>query len=212
LTNHQNFIPWLKEHLLGRLLGHEYDSDEHPFMAQEHNALIFMHNRIYKHHILRVNYTMYDLRHAQDLLNPRTHADFMTLLHEDHDDMDPGKKFPYWFGQILGIFHAVVMYTEHGSHCEPPQPQRMEFLFVQWFGRNLKHRGGWRNKQLHCIGFVDGDDNAVFGFLDPQEVIRGVHLIPAFYYGRTHELFPPSRIARPDHDKDEDWQYFYVNQ
>jgi hypothetical protein len=88
----------------------------------------------------------------------------------------------------------------------------MEFLFVRWFGHDLKHRGGWRNKWLHRIGFVDGDDNAAFGFLDPQEVIRGVHLIPVFYYGRTCELFPPSRIARPDYDKDEDWQYFYINQ
>ena len=212
MTNHQNFIPRLKEHLLGRLLGREYDGDKHPFTAQERNALVFMHNRIYKHHILRVNYMTYDLRHAQDSLNPRMHADFMTLSHEDHDDMDPGKKFPYWFGRILGIFHAVVMYTKHGSHCELPQPQRMEFLFVRWFGRDLKHRGGWRNKRLHRIGFVDGDDDAAFGFLDPQEVIQGVHLIPVFYYGRTRELFPPSRIARPDRDKDEDWQYFYVNQ
>jgi len=212
LTNHQNFIPWLKEHLLGHLLGREYDSDEHPFTAQERNALIFMHNCIYKHHILRVNYTTYDLRRAQDLLNPRTHADFMTLSHEDHDDMDPGKKFPYWFGRILGIFHAVVMYTEHGSHCELPQLQRMEFLFVRWFGCDLKHHGGWRNKRLHHIGFVDGNDDATFGFLDPQEVIRGVHLIPVFYYGQTRELFPPSRITCPDHDKDKDWQYFYINQ
>jgi len=107
----------------------------------------------------------------------------MTLSHEDHDNMDPGKTFPYWFSQILGIFHAVVMYTEPRSHCELPQPQRMEFLFVQWFGCNLKHCRGWRNKWLHQIGFVDSDDDAPFGFLDPQEVLRGVHLISAFYYG-----------------------------
>ena len=194
------------------MLGREYDSDEHSFTAQECNALVFMNNRIYKHNILRVNYTTYDLRRAQDSLNPRTHADFMTLSHEDLDDMDPRKTFPYWFGRIMGIFHTVVMYTEPGSHCEPPQPQQMEFLFIQWFGRDLKHHGGWRNKRLHRIRFIDGDDDAVFGFLDPQEVIQGVHLIPAFHYGQMRELFPPSCTACPDHDKDEDCQYFYVNQ
>ena len=90
-------MPWLKEHLLGRLLGHKYNGDKHSFMAQEHNALIFMHNCIYKHHVLHMNYTTYDLWHAQDSLNPRMHADFMTLLHEDQDNMDPRKIFPYWF-------------------------------------------------------------------------------------------------------------------
>ena len=96
--NPQNFIPRLKEHLLGRLLGHKYNGDEYSFTAQERNGLVLINNRIYKHNTLRVNYTTYDLRRAQDSLNPRTHADFMTLSHEDHDDMDPGKTFPYWFG------------------------------------------------------------------------------------------------------------------
>ena len=194
------------------MLGRQYDGDEHPFTAQERNALIIINNRIYKHNTLRVNYTTYDLQHAQDSLDPRTHTDFMTLSHEDQDDMDPGNIFPYWFGRIIGIYHAAVMYTGPESHSEVPQPQRMEFLFVRWFGRDLKHRAGWRHRRLNRIGFVEGDDDAPFGFLDPQEVIRGVHLIPAFHYGRTREMLAPSRIARPDSDQDEDWKYFYVNQ
>jgi hypothetical protein len=80
----------------------------------------------------------------------------------------------------------------------------MKFIFMWWFGCDLKHYRGWRNKRLHQIGFIDGDDDAAFGFLDPQEVIRGVHLIPAFHYGWTHKLLPPSRIACPDSNKDED--------
>ena len=194
------------------MLGRQYNGDEHPFTAQERNALIIINNRIYKHNTLRVNYTTYDLQRAQDSLNPRTHADFMTLSHEDQDDMDPGNIFPYWFGRIIGIYHAAVMYTGPESHSEVPQPQRMEFLFVRWFGCDLKHRAGWRHRRLNRIGFVEGDDDAPFGFLDPQEVIRGVHLIPAFHYGRTREMLAPSRIARSDSDQDEDWKYFYVNQ
>jgi hypothetical protein len=142
------------------------------------------------------------------MLNPRTHADFMTLSHED--DEESQDKFPYWFGRIVGIFHAAVVYTGPGSRSV--EPQQMEFLFVRWFGRDLEHRGGWNAKRLHRIGFVDGHDEAAFGFLDPKEVIRGVHLIPAFHYGRTRDLLPPSRFARPARDNDEDWQLFYVNQ
>ena len=50
-----------------------------------------------------------------------------------------------------------------------------------------------------------------FGFLDPQEVIRGVHLIPTFYHGQTTTLLPPSITARVPSEKDEDWYYYYVN-
>jgi hypothetical protein len=89
----------------------------------------------------------------------------------------------------------------------------MDFLFVRWFGHDMGHWGGWRAKQPHQIGFVDGKDDAPFGFLDPQEVIRGIHLIPAFHYGRTHDILPPSHLACPGRlDNDEDWVFFYVNQ
>ncbi len=152
--------------------------------------------------------TMYNLRHAQDMLNPRTHADFMMLSHEDKEE--PKNKFPYWFGRIVGIFHAAVIYTGPGSHSV--KPQHMVFLFVRWFGCNLGYQGGWNTKQPHQVGFIDRDDKAAFGFLDLQEVIQGVHLIPAFHYGRTHDLLPPSHFACPRQDNDKDWEFFYVNQ
>ena len=50
--------------------------------------------------------------------------------------------------------------------------------------------------------------SGAFGFIDPAEVIRGVHLIPAFAHGKTDRLFGPS-IACPLKDEDQDWQYFY---
>jgi len=133
----------------------------------------------------------------------------MTLSHEDDEESET--RFPYWFGQIVGIFHAAVVYISPGSHSV--KPQHMDFLFVRWFGRDMGHWGGWRAKRPHRIGFVDGKDDAPFGFLDPQEVIRGIHLIPAFHYGRTHDLLPPSHLARPGRlNNDEDWVVFYVNQ
>ena len=155
-----------------------------------------------------MNYTTYDLRRAQDSLNPRTHADFMTLSHED--DPETQDQFPYWFGQIIGIFHAMVVYT--GPSSQSLDPQHMEFLFVRWLRCNLNHHGGWKTKCLHRIGFVDGNDDTSFGFLDPQEIIQAVHLIPAFHYGRTPDFLPPSNFAHPPSDNNEDWQYFYVNQ
>jgi hypothetical protein len=105
---------------------------------------------------------MYDLHCAQDTLNLRTHADFITLSYEDDEGLQ--NKFPYWFGQIVRIFHTIVVYIGPGSHFI--KLQHMEFLLVQWFGCDLGHQEGWKASQPYWIGFVDGDDNDTFGFLD----------------------------------------------
>jgi len=65
-----------------------------------------------------MNYTTYNLRCAQDSLNPRMHTNFMTLSHEDQNNMNSGKIFPYWFSRIIGIYHAMVMYTGPGTHSK----------------------------------------------------------------------------------------------
>lgn len=156
---------------------------------------------------MRVNYTTYDVRRAQDSLNPRTHADFMVLAHEDDEDPSTGSNEPeaYWYGRIIGIFHALVNHRDSATS----QPQRMDFLWVRWFGADGTHRSGVRAKRLPRIGFVDVDDGGAFGFVDPAEVIRAVHLMPAYAHGRTTGLLGRS-IARQPRDGDEDWQYYYV--
>jgi hypothetical protein len=103
----------------------------------------------------------------------------------------------------------MVLYN--GSGLQLSEPQHMEFLFVHWFTVDHCYCGGWKSKQLHQIRFVDGDNDTAFGFLDPQDVIQGVHLIPAFHYGQTLDLLPPSASVQPGSDDDKDWKYFYVN-
>ena len=71
-------------------------------------------------------------------------------------------------------------------------------------------RPGWRTKRLLRLGFVPGNDEAAFGFLDPAQVIRAVHLIPAFAWGLTTKYLPPSSIARGEKDPVNDWQLYYV--
>jgi hypothetical protein len=202
----QDFVPWLKNHLLARLLKIDYNGDETDFKPEERNSFIFVNNRIYRHKVFRVNYTTYDLQREQDSLNPRTHADIMLLSHEDEESAHP-----YWYARIIGVFHATVQFKGLSSHPEiEPGLCQMEFLWVRWFGWDPTHRGGWKSKRLHRVGFVDGKDPDAFGFLDPKNVVRGVHLIPAFAYGHTNSLLQPS-VARAPSEQDRDWMYFYVN-
>jgi len=126
----------------------------------------------------------------------------MVLSHEDDESAHP-----YWYARIIGIFHVDVRHT--GPDSRSMDTQSMEFLWVRWFGYDIHHCAGWATRRLHRVGFIPSDDVGAFGFLDPKDVIRGVHLIPAFAHGRTDELLPLS-IARQPKDHDRDWVYYYV--
>ncbi|KAG2042379.1 hypothetical protein BDR03DRAFT_837300, partial [Suillus americanus] len=64
--------------------------------------------------------------------------------------------------------------------------------------------------KMSQIGFLRGKDPSTFSVLDPDIIIRGVHLIPTFELGKTKEFLPDSSV-RHDADLDQDWLYFYVN-
>ena len=132
----------------------------------------------------------------------------MVLAHEDPTDAD---LHPYWYARIVGIFHTHVLYTDPDSR-KIHGPNKVEFLWVRWFGRDLGYRAGWAAKRLYRVGFMPDspDGPEAFGFLDPKDVIRGTHLIPAFTYGRTKDLLAPSLVRQPN-ENDEDWLYYYVN-
>ncbi|KAJ7033960.1 hypothetical protein C8F04DRAFT_1260454 [Mycena alexandri] len=175
------------------------------FSLQDLADVTIQRERVYTHKILRVNYTTYDTQRDQDTLNTSTHPDFMVLAHEEEDN----NPHPYWYGRILGIFHADVRHVGPRSKTGG-RPQRMEFLWVRWFGRDIDHVAGWATKRLHRVGFVEAD-NGPFGFLDPAQVLRGAHIIPAFHHGRTTELLGPSIARHFDGENDEDYCYCYVN-
>jgi len=127
----------------------------------------------------------------------------MVLSHEDDDE-----RHPYWYARLIRIFHIDVWY--YGGERVPSSPQRMDVLFVRWFGRDITYKGGFSRKRLHRIGFLSDGEDSCFGFVDPDQVIRGVHLIPAYAYQRTNKYLGPT-FARHEGEGDEDWRYFYVN-
>lgn len=115
-------------------------------------------------------------------------------------------RHPYKFGRIIGVFHVFAR-----RDTMDPEPQHLEFLFVRWFtsvvpGQRLR----WNPRRLPQVQFLPGDDPNAFGFLDPGEVIRAVHLVPAFASGFTSDLLGPS-IARSEIEHDTDYKIYYVN-
>ena len=77
--------------------------------------------------------------------------------------------------KVIGIYHVNM------RQSESMETEHMDFLWVHWFGRDLDHKGGFKTRRLHCIGLTDSKDSSFYGFLNPGDVLQGVHLIPAFY-------------------------------
>lgn len=208
-TVSQNFIPELKDHLLARILGQGFNGEEHNFTNEERSHITISRGRMYRHKILRVNYTTYDMRRDQDCISPRTRPDVM-VLNPGEDDVSERRSHPYWYARVCGIFHVNVQYT--GPAFVSKKEHRVEFLWVRWYGRDLRALGGFGRKRLHRVGFVDVDEPGAFGFLDPALVLRSVHLIPGFEHGRTTDLMGPSLLRSFQEDADDaDWRYYYVN-
>ncbi|KAF5382541.1 hypothetical protein D9615_002821 [Tricholomella constricta] len=202
----QGFIPKLQDHLLGRLLSREFDGDSHEdFTDEDRNDIRIIGNSLYSVQLLRVNYTTYDIRRASDTINPRTHKFIMVRSPETGPNAHP-----FWYAQVMGIFHAVVRHTGPRSRS-PYKDHHIHFLWVRWLGVEPGHRSQRRHAKLPKLGFVPHTDPYAFGFLDPSFVIRGSHLIPSFASGTTSDLLPAQHTtARPSTSMD-DWINFYVN-
>lgn len=202
----QNFISKLQDHLLGRILGKDFNGDDHDFTEDDRNSIRIRNNTIYQHSTMRVNYTTYDIRRDYDTINPRTHP--FVLLHAPKNESGT-QTHPFWYAAVLGVYHADVQHT--GPNSRDYHPKKMEFLWVRWLGVVPRRAFGRKQAKLPQVGFVPDRDDYAFSFLDPSLIIRGCHLIPGFVDGRTSKLLSTSSpsIGRPDGALD-DWSTYYV--
>jgi hypothetical protein len=149
---------------------------------------------------MQVHFTTYDMQREQDTVNPRTHADVMVLS---------GEKMlthPYWYAHVLGIYHMETWLNDRGQ----PMKQHLEILWVRWLAPLRNHKSGTKHARLPKIAFVDELDVDAFGFLNPGQVIRGVHLIPAFVSGRgVSSLCYGKSFAHPEGEVD-DWEAYCI--
>ncbi|EGO18986.1 hypothetical protein SERLADRAFT_443529 [Serpula lacrymans var. lacrymans S7.9] len=172
--------------------------------ALDGSYIIFHNNRIYHHNIIRLNYTTYDIRRAQDVVNINTSHNSIMMLSDR--TIDSGHLFLY--ARVLGIYHANVIYAGPGSYDY--QAHRMEFLWVRWYEplRDSDCNTGWHRRQLDSFQFLPTDHQDAFGFVDPADILRICHVIPRFSEGPLH----PHRIGTSLSAKDSaDWKTYYVN-
>ena len=192
----------LKSHILERLK-FVPDLPDERYSENMRNTVVIEQNRLYLHRVLRINYTTYDLRRDQDTINPATpHRDVMFLSPETRSNAHP-----YWYARVLAIFHINVRRIDAAPFTPP---ERLNVLWIRWFGEDPEWEDGWTSRRLPRVGFVPATDPDAFGFLDPSTVLRACHLMPTFMEGKTQELLSdPQSIARDEGEHD-DWVNYYV--
>lgn len=149
-----------------------------------------------------MNYTTYDIRREQDSLNPRTHSDVMMLA-----PVDDVKRHPFAYARILGVFHADVIHNVPGASQVPIS---IDFLWVRRFRIVHTIRGGFQRKRLYRLEFLRDSDPQAYGFLNPDEIVRAAHLIPAFHHGQTNAAHDLEEWEEED-EGDLDWKYHYAS-
>ncbi|KAH9026768.1 hypothetical protein EDB85DRAFT_1821615, partial [Lactarius pseudohatsudake] len=194
----REFRTRLHDHLRARIQGVPYSGNEHNFTAKDRDEIIIERNHLHVHKTIRFKSTTYDAQRMEETANPQSRADIIVLAHEDDKEGQPA--FPYWHARVVGIYHFMVRERTGRSKSSSglTDARRMDVLHVRWLGLDtVNGRSGWRAQRLHRVGFLPDTDvlGPAFGFLDPSEVIRMVHLIPDFVSGRTRFLLSGPSMA-----------------
>ena len=174
------------------------------------------------HKIIKFNFTTYDMRRDQDVVNPRTsHCNVMVLAQPDPHRLSD--EHPFLYGRVLGVFHVNVIYS--GPGAVDHEPQRFDCLWVRWYDLEVKAarngtqkstrlRSGVAEKRkvpsnhLDRLSFLPWEIDDGVGFIDPADVLRGCHIIPAFSTGKS---FPNGGgLSGCAHDS-EDWNAYYIS-
>jgi len=131
------------------------------------NAVLFKHDRIYRHNIFWVNYTAYDVRRSQDVVNASTSHHNIMMLADTDDSIDSSDHdhHPFKYTRVLGVYHANVLYAGHG--LVDYQPRRINFLWVRWYENTGVVPNGWKYDTLDCIKFPPMAKDGAFEFVDP---------------------------------------------
>jgi len=160
---------------------------------------------MYRHHLARFNYTTYDIRRSQDVINPGTsHRNIMLLANRDESDGDP--KHPFLYARVLGIYHANVIYTGEGRLDYTAQ--MVKFLWVRWYEYDGTQSTGWQDMKLDSLRFPPMATERAFGFVDPADVLRGCHIIPSFAGGKAR--LDGVGLSKLAYDA-QDWTQYRVN-
>ena len=199
LTFPQDFASTLKDHLLARVLGRQYDAQLPTFTEEDRNQLYISEDCLEQWYGMNVFYTTYDLRCGKDQVKMKNRSYIMMLSQDEHH--------PYAYAQVLRIFKVDVL---HGPTML--EEARMDIIWVCWFKIDKTYRAGWKAKRLYRLKFVPPPSRMA-------HLAFSIQTMP--FTGHTSSLvlslaFDPTPPAIPasvwDPKEESNWDTYYVNQ
>ena len=131
---------------------------------------------------MQVNYTTYNIQCLKDVINSsNSHHNIMLLACSDLNIRPTNEVEFFKYAQVLGTFHANIIYVGPGSVGH--QSQRIEFLWVWWYDVIGAGTTGWPHSRLDWLCFAPITQNSTFSFVDLSDVIRGCHILPRLSLG-----------------------------
>jgi len=179
------------------ITSYEDFTDEH-----RHHARV-VSDMLYRHKTLQLTYTTYDMHEDQDRVYQRQYPDVMVLS----DD----KEHPYLYGRVLGFFHINAMNTGPNTLLLDNGVAVLQMAWVHWFKLDTPQGpSGFHSLCYPSVSFCESTEPDAFGLIHPDEILRAVHLIPAFKLGRTVEYLSSPSEGHPESEHD-NWKHFNVN-
>ena len=126
---------------------------------------------------------MYDMWHRTDIIRPGTNLCNIMLLTDLTDNPAP-TSHRFLYAQVLGAYHANVIYT--GPGMRDYKAHHFDVLWVQWY--EVVDPGSSRssNHTLDSVHFPRLCEDDSFGFVDLIDILQGCHLLPAFSKGKRN--------------------------
>lgn len=167
---------------------------------ERQRQILILNDTLHIHGTMRVNYTTYDNRRSQDTINASTRP--YILLHESQSESttatcSSASEHPYRYADVQAVFHVRYIDMAFSSS----KAVRMDILWVRWLFLDDTVPAGFKARRLYQVGYADVNDDDAFGFVDPNAVVRGVHIIPNFVMG----------MSEPENEDCEDHLRYYVN-
>jgi len=205
LTSIKDFVKKLKNYTLRWTSTPDPEIMSYDDFTDEHRRHIkIVSGTLYRHKTLQLSYTTYDMQEDQDRIYQRRYPDVMVLSDDE--------EHPYLYGRVLDFFHVNVKNDSPSTLLSAENDTAiLQMAWVRWFKLNRPEGpSGFCSLRYPSVSFYEGHEPDAFGFIHPDEIIRAVHLIPAFKHGRTEELLGTPSLGRPEGEND-DWRVFHVN-
>lgn len=177
----------------------------HAFSADAWKHVVLKDNRLYSHKILRVGYTAYDSLQREDTIHVGTDQCNIMLLDKAFNSEAKKVQHPYHYARVNGVYHTDVSFAGPLPAVDRAREYcRTDFIWVHWH-EFLPSKEEFALDRVAPVPFHTGK---ALGFIDPCNILRGVHLIPHF------SLAEPEVQVQVEDDilsNRAQWKAYYIN-